>query len=260
MKNERFNWKGAFATALLLTATAVSSAQAETVGVSGDRFNLNVINNFYNGLPGVSSSILPGQLDSHNLSGLNLLLAVQPANDYTPGETATMQSYLASGGRIAFMGEHGSFAPNENNRITAEIALLGGHITITNDVIDGGFHDATVGNGQILNHPLTQGVNTYNYAAFAPLNISGPAQTLMLGINLTSVMMGYENIGAGSIFLITDQNVWDNVNQPTNNNARMFENLLRGNTVNPNTVPEPATGILLLTGTAALVAWRRFRS
>jgi hypothetical protein len=157
------------------------------------------------------------------------------------------------------MGEHGTFAPNENNRITAAISALGGNISINNITLDGGFHDATVGNGQILNHPLTTGVNTYNYAAFAPLTLSGTAQTLMVGTDLTSVMMGYQNIGPGSIFLITDQNVWDNVGSTsTNNNGIMFENLLLGRTGAPpvSGVPEPASLTLMVSGLAGLVAWR----
>jgi hypothetical protein len=138
------------------------------------------------------------------------LICYGPSNraaSYTAAEITTMSSFLSGGGRIAFMGEHGTFAPDENNRITAAISLLGGNISIVNALVDPGFHDATVGNGRILGHPLTTGVNTYNYAALAPLTLGGTAQTLMLGIDLTSIMMGYQNIGPGSIFVITDQNV-----------------------------------------------------
>jgi hypothetical protein len=242
---------------VLVSVPALSSAA--TVAVFGDRFDLNVINNFYNSLPGTTSSILSGPLDSNNLSGVNLLWAVQPAASYTAAEITTMSSFLSGGGRIEFMGEHGTFAPDENNRITAAISLLSGNISIVNTLVDAGFHDATVGNGQILSHPLTIGVNTYNYAAFAPLTLGGTAQTLMLGTDLTSIMMSYQNIGPGSIFVIADQNVWDNVaSTGTNNNGIMFENLLLGNTGAPpvNGVPEPATMSLMMSGLAGLAAWR----
>ncbi|MDQ6735484.1 MAG: hypothetical protein M3Z35_15430 [Nitrospirota bacterium] len=249
-----------FLTLLLTMLVSVPTlSSAATVAVFGDRFDLNVINNFYNSLPGTTSSILSGPLNSNNLSGVNLLWAVQPAASYTAAETTTMSNFLLGGGRIAFMGEHGQFAPNENDRITAAISLLGGNISIINNVIDPLFHDATVGNGQILSNPLTVGVNTYNYAAFAQLTLSGTAQTLMLGTDLTSIMMGYQNIGPGSIFVITDQNVWDNVaSTGTNNNGIMFKNLLLGNTGAPpvNGVPEPASLTLMVSGLSGLAAWR----
>ena len=147
----------------IVAATAMSwTAQAGVVNVWGERFNLNTINDFYDGLAGHSSSIISGQLDSNDLSGVDLLWAVQPSNSYTAAEIASMSAYLAGGGRIAFMGEHGSFAPNENNRINTALSALGANISITNNTLDGGDRDATRAGGQILNHSLTTGVDTYN--------------------------------------------------------------------------------------------------
>jgi hypothetical protein len=240
----------------VLSFFVISSANAATsyVGVWGERFDLNVINNFYNTLPDVSSSTLGGTLDTVDLTGISLLWAVQPADSYTAAEISTMQSFLAGGGRIAFMGEHGNYAPAENARITAAIAALGGHISINTDYPDAGYRDATRANGQILDHPLTAGVNTYNYACFASLNLSGPAQKLMLGSNLSDVMMAYENIGDGSIFVITDQNVWDNVYATNNDNKVMFENLLLAQT---HPIPIPAAAWLLGSGLVGILGLRR---
>ncbi len=230
--------------AVVTVLACCGSASADQVGVFGDRYDLNVINSFYNSLPGHSSAIL-GNLD--NLSGIGLLWAVQPADSYSATELSQMSDFIADGGRIAFMGEHGLYAPDENNRIGQALAYFGSGISIINNWPDGGYHDATRNNGQIFDHSLTAGVDTYNYACFAELNLTGNAQALMVGTDHSQVMMGYENIGAGSIFLITDQNVWDNVYSASYDNAQMFENLLTAATT---PVPLPAGVLLGLLGLA----------
>lgn len=257
------------ASALVLSALGSTAAQAGVVTIWGESpfgVSLSAMNSFYNGLSGHSSSIASGTLDTVNLSGVNLLWAVQPADAYTAAELTTMANFLSGGGRIAFMGEHGGIAATLNSHINAALLALGSTISINaTTVVDGGFRSASVGDGQILSHALTNGVNTYEYAAFAPLNVSGTAQILMRGEDdPTTIMMAYQNIGPGSIFLITDQNVWDN--DPTwgsFDNERMFENLLSGNTGAPpvgGTVPAPATLGLLGAGLVALSALRRRES
>jgi len=243
---------------LFLFLVATNANAYSVVNVWGERFNLNIISDFYNTIPDVASSIVNGNLDVIDLTDVNLLWAVQPADNYTSAEVNTMKSFLDEGGRIAFMGEHGGFAPDENNRISVAIAALGGHISIVNEAPDTGYRDATVEDGQILPHSLTTGVNIYNYGCFAPLLIGGGAQALMVGEeDPNQIMMAYENIGLGSIFLITDQNVWDNVYATTNDNGIMFRNLLLGETQPPSTVPEPSTVLLVVVGLLGLSLRRK---
>lgn len=229
----------------MVAASTSAMAATRNVAVYGDRFSLSTISTFYNGLTDTAANVI-GTLDTSNLTGVQLLWAVQPAKDYSVSDISVMKGFMNGGGRIAFLGEHGSYAPDEDARIATGVAALGGSIGINVDAPDGGFHDATVGNGQILVNPLTTGVNTYNYACFASLVLGGNAQALMVGTNHNQIMMAYQTVGAGSIFLITDQNVWDNVNASTNDNKVMFENLLSANVV--PSVPEPETYAMLLAG------------
>lgn len=245
--------KAALAVAVSGSLVASLPAHAGEVVVFGDRYNLNVINNFYNTYGGHTSTNAGSSIAGVNLAGVELLWAVQPANAYTANELNIMGNFLAGGGRIAFMGEHGTYAPDENNRINAALSALGATISINNIVVDGDFRTASVSDGQILSHTLTNGVNSYQYAAFAPLLISGSAQALMRGEeNPDDIMMAYQNIGAGSVFLITDQNVWDNAGSlwPSHDNEIMFDNLVSGVTGAPpvGAIPEPATWAMMLIG------------
>ncbi|WP_333574000.1 PEPxxWA-CTERM sorting domain-containing protein [Sphingomonas sp.] len=250
----------------LATPAIPGVAHAGTVAVFGDElagFSKTTINNFYNSYGGHTSTILTGQLDANNLNGINLLWVTQPADSYTSAELAAMAGFLTDGGRIAFMGEHGTFAPAQNNRINAALSYLGVSMTINNQLVDPGFRSASVADFQIKSHPLTAGVSTYQYAAFAPIVVSGSAQVLMTGeVNPSNVMMAYQNVGAGSVFLITDQNVWDNAPNLWNDfdNEVMFDNLVSASTV-PTGVPEPASWALLIGGFGlAGSALRRRRS
>lgn len=243
----------ALAAAVAGSLVAALPAQAGQVVVFGDRFDLGVIDDFYNSYGGHTSTIAGSSIAGFDLTGVELLWAVQPGDAYTPAELTVMGGFLAGGGRIAFMGEHGSYAPAENTRINTALGALGSSISIMNTVVDSDFRTASVGDGQILAHPLTSGVNSYQYAAFAPLIISG-GQALMRGEeDPNTVMMAYENVGPGSIFLITDQNVWDNSGSlwPSHDNEIMFDNLVSGVTGAPPVVggvPEPATWAMMLIG------------
>lgn len=235
-------------------AVVSTASQAGIVNIWSDAYSPNTLNNFYNA-NGHTSSVLNGNLDSFNLNGVNLLWAMQPANDYTSAELDAMAAYLAQGGRIAFMGEHGSFMPAQNNRINTALAFLGATMHTVNNAVSCGFQTASRADGEILEHTLTAGVNNYEYACYSELSISGSAEALMYGNGLIgSVMMAYQNIGPGSVFFITDQNVWDH--SPTwagFDNTQMFLNLVTAETGAPPVgVPAPASLALIAVGLLAL--------
>lgn len=257
--------KSALTAALFFGAVSTASAGVVTVwGEALSGFSQSTINNFYNGLTGHSSSIAGGTLDTVDLSTTDLLWATQPGDDYTGAELSAMATFLLGGGRIAFMGEHGGFAPAQNTRINTALAFLGSDISTVNNAVSCGFQEVTRADGEILNHSLTTGVDNYEYACYSELLIGGTAEALMYGDGMvgTSIMMAYQNIGPGSVFFITDQNVWDNAPNWGGNfgNARMFENLLEADTGAPptNNVPEPATSLLFGLGLLG-VCWGRRR-
>ncbi len=249
------------ASGLLMTLAAGSSVQAGVVTVWGDEIMGSIkikANNFYNSLAGHSSSIAAGELNTVNLDTTDLLWITTPRDDYTAAELNTMAGFIAAGGRIAFMGEHDSVAHDANTRINTALSFLGSTIIINYAALDANIRTASVADGQILAHPLTAGVSTYEYGWFAPLTISGTAQALMTGEepynSKPGIMMAYQNIGAGTVFVIADQSMW--ANEPTSwpggfDNARMFENLLIGTTaINaPTSNPVFVTNVNSLTPT-----------
>jgi hypothetical protein len=181
------------AAAFAACAALAQSAYAGDMAVFGDSvasYNKQGLINVYANAPGDTGTSI-STLSAATLSGIELLWLTQPASPYTSAQLGVLASYLAGGGRIAFLGEHGQIAPTQNNNISAAIAALGGNITITNNVLDTLFRTANrtgAGDGGIiLNDPLTAGVNQYEYAAFAQLNLGAGARALMLGDDGVSV-------------------------------------------------------------------------
>lgn len=210
------------------------------------------LNTFYNN-NGVASTIISdgATITGADLAGKNLFVGYEPSAGYLASEITAFSGFLAGGGRILFMGENGSlmFQPT-NNAISAAISALGGGTMASdNNTYDGaGFHDATVGNGQILPNPLTAGVNTLNYAA--PSGITGSGSKFFLTTDLIHVFGESEGIGSGSIVFVSDSNLLDNLGLPSNDNGQFFLNLVGGG-VSP--VPEPTT--LILVGSALIGLW-----
>lgn len=120
------------------------------------------VNTFYNSLPGVTSTVISGTINS--LAGYDLLVAPLPNNAFAASEITVFSNFLAQGGSIFFTGENNdiSFAMS-NSAINAALAALGSGMSINPSIFDSGFNTAI--GAQIAADPFTAGVGTFTYAA-----------------------------------------------------------------------------------------------
>jgi hypothetical protein len=216
--------------AAMLFFTAATSAAHVRVHGPAERDLLELrasVASFYRAHGHVASEI--DEISSYTLNGTKLLWSMLPAAHLSARAIDGMAMLLARGGSVAFVGEQGRYRYRENNRINIAIAALGGSMRIVNRLLDPAFRTATTADGQIRSHPLTNGINVFRYAAFAPI-LPGNASVIMTGEqspNPSSVFMAAESVGGGRIFLVTDQNVWDEVRDFKNNdNGKLFLNLI----------------------------------
>jgi hypothetical protein len=120
------------------------------------------VNDFYNSLPGVTSTVIVGTVTGAALAGADLFVSAIPDDAFTVSEVSALDSFLQGGGTIFFLGEN-EFFPAENGFINAALLGLGSNLSIINDVFDAGFNTAT--GPQIAADPFTTGVSTFTYAA-----------------------------------------------------------------------------------------------
>jgi len=131
------------------------------------------IDNFYNSLSGVSSSIVTSgtTITDASLAGSDMFISVLPENNYLASELSAMSSFLTGGGSIFFLGENGGFDVY-NSIINDSLLGLGSSMSILlGTTFDGGFHLAT--GSQIATDPLTAGVTEFSYAAPNEVSING---------------------------------------------------------------------------------------
>ncbi len=153
-----------FFESILNGGTNVLVLQGDVAAVNGTD-----INNFYNGLGGVTSNLISGPVTAADLSGVNLFFAPMPADAFTASEITDLGNFLAGGSSVFFLGEWSGYS-SENSRINSALLALGSGLSIVPlTVFDTGFHTAT--GSQIATDPFTAGVSTFTYAA--PSQVSG---------------------------------------------------------------------------------------
>ncbi len=164
-----------------------------TVVVEGEgTFWEGDLNTFYNGLAGVSSSILAAPITPGALAGADLFVSILPSTSYSASENAAMSGHLGAGGSVFLIGDNLSFAA-QNARINAALSALGSGMTIVDDLFDTGPHTAT--GSQIAADPFNTGVTTLYYAAPSEVDTVVGGTPLFFGTGATpKAFVAYERI------------------------------------------------------------------
>ena len=145
----------------------------------------NAINNYYNGLGGVSSSLFSGTITDATLSGVDLFLGILPSNAYTASETSALQNFLGGGGTLFLLGENNGFS-TQNSNINNLLTALGSSMSLGNLSLDTGFHTTT----NIDADPLNTGVSDFTYAFTS--NVVSGGTSLIRTLNGTT-FIAYES-------------------------------------------------------------------
>lgn len=109
-----------------------------SVGVLGTTTNTSIApetNDFYNGLGGVSSTILTGTLTGGDLAGLDMLLLPAPDDNFLVSELTAIVDFVNGGGTLYVAGE-AVFGAAVNSRVNAVLAALGSSMSVDNSVLD----------------------------------------------------------------------------------------------------------------------------
>lgn len=133
------------------------------------------VNDFYNSLPGVSSSIVGGTVTGASLSGVDLFVAPTPDDNFSAAEVASLFGFLNNDGTIFFLGENSaSVFATANAAINQALSDLGSVLTLVPS-------SQSLSGGTIFPDPFTAGVTTgLRFAAGS--EISG-GQTLAANAN-----------------------------------------------------------------------------
>jgi hypothetical protein len=238
-----------------------TSALAGTIsGADGD----NDLNTFYQEA-GVSSSLWHGEVSSQNLSAAELLVIMAPDDAFSPSEISAMTAFLATGGRLLFMGEQQAFAASENGYINLALSGVGSSMSLGTSSVDGPNLRDTIP-GQIEEHPYNLGVDLLSYGNVnTVLGIpsgGGLDGELFLTADLSAAWGGVEELaGGGSVILVADLNLLSDLeDDASNDNHVFFLNLQREPTFLPLLSPI-GSGVLamLLVSAGGSLIWRGHR-
>jgi hypothetical protein len=142
-------------------------------------FTASSINNYYNTLPGVSSTIIRTTISDATFSGGVDLFIVTTRGSYAPPELTAMRSFADRGGNIFLMGEWSGIPARAN--VNVALQALGTSMRLLDtdvDVLGGAYTRAT--GDKILPDQYTAGVSSFTYAASSAID-PGDGKILLLG-------------------------------------------------------------------------------
>jgi hypothetical protein len=141
---------------------------------SNNAFASSETDEFYDGLSGVTSTLVSGELTAGNLAGVDLLLIPAPDGTFSASEVMAISGLVNAGGSLFLMGDSSviPFGPAVNAIINDLLADLGAGFSLDNTALDGGPQVAS--GAQIVPSPFTAGVSELNYGAASSLTGGNP--------------------------------------------------------------------------------------
>ena len=121
------------------------------------------IQEFYEGLPGTQSVLLPSfeTVTANHLADADLFVSYLPSDDFSDDEMAAMSALIDAGGTVLFLGDSFDYAAN-NKRINKALTALQSGLLVQDFKFDQDFRYAA--GDQIADHPLTEGITRFTYA------------------------------------------------------------------------------------------------
>ncbi|WP_425038313.1 VPLPA-CTERM sorting domain-containing protein [Primorskyibacter sp. S187A] len=126
------------------------------------------LNDFYNGLGGVTSSLTANAtIDAGLLSGLDVFVQTGASNSFAASEVAALSTFLDDGGTVFLMGDNDVCCASDNTFLNGLLTGLGSSISIGSGSLDTGYTVTT----NISANPLTAGMSSFTLGATA--NVTG---------------------------------------------------------------------------------------
>jgi hypothetical protein len=174
-----------------------------------------------NGEPVDYADTLPSDVSAYRCVVLDL------NETFAAGDQAALTGYLAQGGTVLALGEHGDSGGGfdaSDAAINGLAAALGSQISLDDDAIDGG--DTVT--SSIDSSPLSSGVFSLGYNWSSSLSVASSAQPLVESADDFSTLIAAQAIDGGTFVISGDSNFFSDNNDgfyANDDNGRLVEDL-----------------------------------